>query len=189
MSPSTSPRYLRRILVLVAAAGTAGALAAPVNAAGDGPEIDATEHRAAAGPTTGWQTFGSLDRLPYLNPSARTLQSSSYDRTGGNDDGFEGTYSCRRQTQAGCVIAEDSGPGEIGSIWFTRDEGVVAKTGMRAGPGETGGTILEAFKPGTAPPDNYSVIGVADADGRMPASQQQQPDAGFFMRPGTGGLY
>ncbi|MBR0963047.1 penicillin-binding protein 1A [Bradyrhizobium diazoefficiens] len=66
---------------------------------------------------------------------------------------------------------------------------VVAKTGMRAGPGETGGTILEAFKPGTAPPDNYSVIGVADADGRMPASQQQQPDSGFFMRPGTGGLY
>ncbi len=37
---------------------------------------------------------------------------------------------------------------------------------MRAGPGESGGTILEAFKPGTAPPDNYSVIGVADADGR-----------------------
>lgn len=66
---------------------------------------------------------------------------------------------------------------------------VVAKTGMRAGPGETSGTILEAFKPGTAPPDNYSVIGVADADGRMPASQQQPPDSGFFMRPGTGGLY
>jgi penicillin-binding protein 1A len=67
---------------------------------------------------------------------------------------------------------------------------VVAKTGMRAGPGETGGTILEAFKPGTAPPDNYSVIGVADADGRgMPMSQQQQPDSGFLMRPGTGGLW
>ena len=67
----------------------------------------------------------------------------------------------------------------------------ISKTGMRAGPGETGGTILEAFKPGTAPPDNYSVIGVADADGRggVPASQQQQPDSGFFMRPGTGGLY
>src|SRR5947207_6657815 len=43
---------------------------------------------------------------------------------------------------------------------------VDAKTGMRAGPGEGGRTILEAFKPGTAPPDNYSVIGVADADGR-----------------------
>src|SRR6201990_3592442 len=42
---------------------------------------------------------------------------------------------------------------------------VDAKTGMRAGP-ESTKTILEAFKPGTAPSDNYSVIGVADADGR-----------------------
>ena len=45
---------------------------------------------------------------------------------------------------------------------------VDAKSGMRAGPGEGGRTILEAFKPGTAPPDNYSVIGVADADGSAP---------------------
>jgi penicillin-binding protein 1A len=43
---------------------------------------------------------------------------------------------------------------------------VDARSGMRAGSGQGGGTILEAFKPGTAPPDNYSVIGVADADGR-----------------------
>jgi len=64
---------------------------------------------------------------------------------------------------------------------------VDAKTGMRAGPGDTGRTILEAFKPGTAPPDNYSVIGVADADGRQ---QQISPDTDrTFMRPGTGGLY
>jgi penicillin-binding protein 1A len=71
---------------------------------------------------------------------------------------------------------------------------VVAKTGMRAGPGEGAGTILEAFKPGTAPPDNYSVIGVADADpngggGRMLIPQGTTPDAGSIMRPGTGGLY
>ena len=64
---------------------------------------------------------------------------------------------------------------------------VDAKTGMRASPGDGGRTILEAFKPGTAPPDNYSVIGVADADGR---SQQISPDTDrTFMRPGTGGLY
>jgi len=56
---------------------------------------------------------------------------------------------------------------------------------MRAGPGDTR-TLLEAFKPGTAPPDNYSVIGVADADGR---SLMAPPDAGYIMRPGTGGLY
>jgi penicillin-binding protein 1A len=35
------------------------------------------------------------------------------------------------------------------------------------------------------------VIGVADADGRMPMPIQQgtAPDAGNIMRPGTGGLY
>jgi penicillin-binding protein 1A len=64
---------------------------------------------------------------------------------------------------------------------------VDAKSGMRAGPGDTGRTILEAFKPGTAPPDNYSVIGVADADGR---SLSVSPDADrSILRSGTGGLY
>jgi penicillin-binding protein 1A len=64
---------------------------------------------------------------------------------------------------------------------------VDAKSGMRAGPGDSGRTILEAFKPGTAPPDNYSVIGVADAEGR---SLTVSPDADrTIMRSGTGGLY
>jgi penicillin-binding protein 1A len=64
---------------------------------------------------------------------------------------------------------------------------VDSKSGMRAGPGDGGKTILEAFKPGTAPPDNYSVIGVADADGR---SLTVSPDADrSIMRSGTGGLY
>jgi penicillin-binding protein 1A len=64
---------------------------------------------------------------------------------------------------------------------------VDAKSGMRAGPGEGGRTILEAFKPGTAPPDNYSVIGVADADSRP--QQQPQDFIPSLFRPGTGGLY
>ncbi len=64
---------------------------------------------------------------------------------------------------------------------------VDAKTGMRPSPGEGGRTILEAFKPGTAPPDNYSVMGAADQDGRVP--QEISPDAGNIMSPGTGRLY
>ena len=61
------------------------------------------------------------------------------------------------------------------------------KTGMRAGPGDSGRSILEAFKPGTAPPDNYSAIGVADADGRP---LLVSPDADrAVIRSGTGGLY
>jgi penicillin-binding protein 1A len=59
---------------------------------------------------------------------------------------------------------------------------VDAKTGLRAGP-DSGRVILEAFKPGTAPSDNYSAIGVADADGRMP-----QPDGDRSLL-GDRGLY
>jgi penicillin-binding protein 1A len=59
------------------------------------------------------------------------------------------------------------------------------KTGMRAGPGDQR-VILEAFKPGTAPPDNYSVIGVTDADGRPLGVS---PEADRAVRAGTGGLY
>ncbi len=68
---------------------------------------------------------------------------------------------------------------------------VDAKTGMRAGPGDTGRTLMEAFKPGTAPPDNYSVIGVADADQNrgLPPGGPPANSGGFIMRPGTGGLY
>jgi penicillin-binding protein 1A len=59
------------------------------------------------------------------------------------------------------------------------------KTGMRAGPGDSR-VILEAFKPGTAPPDNYSAIGVADPDGRPLGVS---PEADRMIRSGTGGLY
>jgi len=57
------------------------------------------------------------------------------------------------------------------------------RTGMRAG-GEGG--ILEAFKPGTAPPDSYSVIGSADGSG---GSVGAAPAGGRAVGSGTGGLY
>ena len=60
------------------------------------------------------------------------------------------------------------------------------KSGMRAGPGDQR-VILEAFKPGTAPPDNYSVVGVTDPDGRPLGVS---PEAERAVRSsGTGGLW
>jgi penicillin-binding protein 1A len=59
---------------------------------------------------------------------------------------------------------------------------VDARTGMRAVPGQ-GSVILEAFKPGTAPPDNYSVIGVTDPDGKPIGVS---PDADRMVRSGNG---
>ena len=62
------------------------------------------------------------------------------------------------------------------------------KTGQRAGPG-TERPILEAFKPGTAPPDNYSVVGYGSGGGPPPYGAGVTPDAARAVRSGTGGLY
>src|SRR3954465_4510401 len=74
-----------------------------------------------------------------------------------------------------------------------------SKSGMRPAPGDTGRTVLEAFKPGTAPPENYMppTVGVADGEGRVPqgyppeaaSMQGVPPEAGSIMRPGTGRIY
>jgi penicillin-binding protein 1A len=65
------------------------------------------------------------------------------------------------------------------------------KTGQRAGPG-TERPILEAFKPGTAPPDSYSVVGYGSGaqggDNRF-FGAGPPPDADRAVRSGTGGLY
>jgi penicillin-binding protein 1A len=63
------------------------------------------------------------------------------------------------------------------------------KSGMRAGPG-TERAIVEAFKPGTAPPDSYSVMGSGDApEGGRSWGVGVSPDADRAVRSGTGGLY
>jgi len=78
----------------------------------------------------GYETYRQLDRLPDLAIGVETLQFSSFDRAGGNgQDGFDGRYSCLRQSAEGCVIAEDEGAGEVDSVWFTRDGGDVSRTG------------------------------------------------------------
>jgi penicillin-binding protein 1A len=53
--------------------------------------------------------------------------------------------------------------------------------------------ILEAFKPGTAPPDSYSIVGTDTANGKpLPDAGPVavSPDADRAIRSsGTGGLY
>src|SRR5258708_36290931 len=63
--------------------------------------------------------------LPRLSRGVETRQFSSFDRTGGNAD----FSHCLRSAPDGCVLAEVSGPGEVDSMWFTRDFGDVARTG------------------------------------------------------------
>jgi penicillin-binding protein 1A len=63
------------------------------------------------------------------------------------------------------------------------------KTGRRAGP-NSARVILEAFKPGTAPPDDYPVVGYGEGErGGQPFFGNVPPDSGRAVRSGTGGLY
>jgi hypothetical protein len=91
----------------------------------------------------GWDIYRRWDLMAAMRPGSQARQFSSFDRTGGNDDGFEGTYSCLRASEAGCVLAERSGPGQIESMWFTRDFGSMVSTG-RITVELDGRTVLDA---------------------------------------------
>ena len=57
-----------------------------------------------------------LSLLPAYR-SGTVAQESSYDRTGGNDDGFQGTYSSIRREGEHRVLAEFEGPGVVTRMW------------------------------------------------------------------------
>jgi hypothetical protein len=65
----------------------------------------------------GWQAYRRLDLLPFVREGVTTYQSSSYDPTGHNDDGYSGKYSCLHRVKLGCVMAEHNGPGELEAVW------------------------------------------------------------------------
>lgn len=146
MTPSTHHRFRNRLAAAGVAAVTAIATAvlapvpagaAPAGAAAGAAAVVMPARPAAPPPSVatsikgpvGWDTYRRLDRIDELTTGVATQQFSSFDRTGGNNDGFSGTYSCLRTTGAGCVLAERAGAGEIESIWFTRDNGDVTRTG------------------------------------------------------------
>lgn len=58
------------------------------------------------------------------------------------------------------------------------------KSGLKASPGDPD-TIMEAFKPGTAPPDNYSIIGYEQ--GEFSRARKVTPEQERGLQPG--GLY
>lgn len=67
--------------------------------------------------TGDWLELIDTSKLPVLRDD-QCLQVSSFDRTGGNDDGFSGAYSYLRQEADGAyVIFDDSGPGCVYRIW------------------------------------------------------------------------
>jgi hypothetical protein len=62
--------------------------------------------------------FTQLESLPSYLDSASTYQVSSYDTTGGNDDGFSGRYSFQKRfPDSSLLIFDVKGKGVINRIW------------------------------------------------------------------------
>ena len=70
--------------------------------------------------------LADISRLP-LYRSGDIEQLSSYDRTGGNDDGFSGKYSAIRKEPGGLVMADLQGPGVVNRIWTPTPEADTVK--------------------------------------------------------------
>ncbi len=75
-------------------------------------QITAQEHIVP-----GIEELYRLDRLPMFKESIKVASVSSYDRSGGNNDGFDGEFSYIRKEEDGLVIADLQGPGVIYRIW------------------------------------------------------------------------
>ncbi|MGV3724741.1 MAG: hypothetical protein ACO1SX_27910, partial [Actinomycetota bacterium] len=71
----------------------------------------------AQNPTVGIEELSRLDLLPRFRDSVKVACVSSYDRTGGNDDGFSGRHSFLRKEGDALVIADLKGPGCVYRIW------------------------------------------------------------------------
>lgn len=68
--------------------------------------------------TSELQRLLTIDELPKYMDNSIVKQESSYDRTGGNDDGFDGTYSSlRKEADGSLVVFEVEGKGVIERIW------------------------------------------------------------------------
>lgn len=64
------------------------------------------------------QRLIDMERLPEYVDQTRLLQVSSYDTTGGNNDGFSGQYSfLYKNPDSSLVIFEEQGKGVINRIW------------------------------------------------------------------------
>ncbi len=62
--------------------------------------------------------MGNIQDLPAYRDRTKEFQVSSYDTTGGNDDGFSGKYSYLRKTPDSCLVIFDvKGKGIINRIW------------------------------------------------------------------------
>jgi hypothetical protein len=85
-------------------------IALPSIAQSSGIAVQSTASIGAADPI---KSLIDPAKIAEVRPVEEVGAFSSYDRTGNNDDGFSGKYSCLRREGDACVIAETNGPGAI----------------------------------------------------------------------------
>jgi len=100
---------------------------APIVDRGLPPESPSPAPRAVpeGTPPVGWQAAAGVEALPYLLPGARTLQFSSHDPEGGNDDGFTPPNQLYVDEHGEFVLFDAFGPGCIYRIWFTHTWSII----------------------------------------------------------------
>jgi hypothetical protein len=64
-------------------------------------------------------TAAAIDAWPRIIPGVHARAITSFDRGGGNDDGFGGTYSTLYVENGEHVIFDERGPGVLRTLWFT----------------------------------------------------------------------
>ncbi len=101
---------MKKLILLTAVLSIVAAVAYPQkNASKKAPKISVSL-------TDELEYLYNLSLLPQYR-SGVIEQESSYDRTGGNDDGFSGRYSYVRKEGDKLVLADYKGPGVINRIW------------------------------------------------------------------------
>ena len=84
----------------------------------------------AQAPRPGLDTLAQVERYPLVVADAEAHYVSSFDRSGRNNDGFEGAYSALYVDDRGeHVIFDVKGPGAVYTLWFTSRENGWAKLG------------------------------------------------------------
>ncbi len=75
---------------------------------------------SAAARTVGLASMQNFEDLPVIEEDVDVFQVSSHDRTGANDDGFNGTYSSLYRDEEGdYVLFDEIGAGCITRMWMT----------------------------------------------------------------------
>jgi hypothetical protein len=85
----------------------------------------------AADDTAAIEELYKIELLPRLRSGDTCKMFSSYDRTGGNNDGFKGDYSKIRVEDGNSLLAEMEGAGCIQRIWFTYSGGEPGLLGLK----------------------------------------------------------